>query len=162
MYPCSVLLFLIIGTKRKLDRTNKPQDHYDGPSAAKYGYFVAASSTPDANKESVSCRRYKSENKPGKICYIQKAYVTSNFKYPTVLMSMIYYLSSAMPSFSDVHAEHQTEASAPHPLSKFILVRLEYTDDDNPANILNRSAGFCKMTTTWDFNIRSTENEVSM
>ena len=32
----------------------------------------------------------------------------------------------------------------------FIIVRLEYEKEENPCNVLNRSAGFCKTTVSWD------------
>jgi len=40
-----------------------------------------------------------------------------------------------------------------HPLpvnTGFIIVRLEYEKEENPCNVLNRSAGFCKTTVSWD------------
>ena len=46
-----------------------------------------------------------------------------------------------------------SSSAATDPLSKFIIVRLEYNDNDNPSNILNRSAGFCKMAAKWEFNM---------
>ena len=39
-----------------------------------------------------------------------------------------------------------------HELSKFILVKLEYVDDDRPSAILQRSSGFCKVPISWKFN----------
>lgn len=36
--------------------------------------------------------------------------------------------------------------------NKFILVRLEYIENDNPSNVLHRSASFCKLPITWNFN----------
>ena len=41
----------------------------------------------------------------------------------------------------------------PEQLSKFILVRLEYVEEDRPSNILQRSAGFCRIPITWNFNV---------
>ena len=37
-------------------------------------------------------------------------------------------------------------------LSKFILVKLEYVEDDRASAILQRSSGFCKIPITWKFN----------
>lgn len=34
--------------------------------------------------------------------------------------------------------------------SNFVLVRLEYESDENPINVLTRSAGFCKVSVGWD------------
>ena len=37
------------------------------------------------------------------------------------------------------------------PLDNFIVVRLSYLPDESPCEILNRSAGFCKMPTVWEY-----------
>ena len=36
--------------------------------------------------------------------------------------------------------------------NKFILVRLEYIEDDKASNVLHRSAAFCKLPISWNFN----------
>jgi len=38
-----------------------------------------------------------------------------------------------------------------YPLHNFIVVRLEYLPNETPCEILNRSAGFCKMPTVWEY-----------
>ncbi|XP_023330843.1 uncharacterized protein LOC111703196 isoform X2 [Eurytemora carolleeae] len=38
-----------------------------------------------------------------------------------------------------------------YPLHDFLLVTLAYMPDENPCNILQRSAGFCKMTVGWQY-----------
>ena len=42
-------------------------------------------------------------------------------------------------------------------MSEFIIVRLSYAENEHPCNILNRSAGFCKMSATWEFG-KTTKN----
>ena len=37
------------------------------------------------------------------------------------------------------------------PLSAFILVVLDWEKEEHPCNVLNRSAGFCKMSCHWDY-----------
>ena len=39
--------------------------------------------------------------------------------------------------------------------NQFIVVRLEYEKEENPCNVLNRSAGFCKTTVSWDVVLAS-------
>ena len=61
----------------------------------------------------------------------------------------IYFISFFLESSFNT----KTDVTNLDPLSKFILVRLEYIDDDSPSNILHRSAGFCKMSLDWRFDV---------
>jgi hypothetical protein len=54
---------------------------------------------------------------------------------------------------SETSDKRENNDLLPDQLSKFILVRLEYVEEDKPSNILQRSAGFCKMPITWSFNV---------
>jgi len=38
-----------------------------------------------------------------------------------------------------------------YPLHNFIVVKLGYLENESPCEILNRSAGFCKMPTAWEY-----------
>ena len=38
-----------------------------------------------------------------------------------------------------------------YPLYNFLLVTLAYMPDESPCNVLQRSAGFCKMPVHWDY-----------
>ena len=56
---------------------------------------------------------------------------------------------AAMPS--QMHATPSQLHKHPLPVNTgFIIVRLEYEKEENPCNVLNRSAGFCKTTVSWD------------
>ena len=46
--------------------------------------------------------------------------------------------------------------------NKFILVQLEYIEDDKPSNVLHRSAAFCKLPITWNFNTLVSLEETEM
>ena len=46
--------------------------------------------------------------------------------------------------------------------NKFILVRLEYIEDDKPSNVLHRSAAFCKLPISWNFNTLVSIEETDM
>ena len=50
-------------------------------------------------------------------------------------------------------AKQNGDPAISHELSKFILVKLEYVDDDRPSAILQRSSGFCKVPISWKFNV---------
>ena len=53
--------------------------------------------------------------------------------------------------YSESSDERENDTLLPDQLSKFILVRLEYVEEDSPSNILQRSAGFCRIPITWNF-----------
>ena len=54
---------------------------------------------------------------------------------------------------AETSEERENNTLLPEQLSRFILVRLEYIEEDNPSNVLQRSAGFCKIPISWNFNV---------
>ena len=38
-----------------------------------------------------------------------------------------------------------------YPLHNFIVVTLDYVNDEPATQVLQRSAGFCKMSTSWEY-----------
>ena len=155
----------------KVNRTNNKRPNNDAESnepptkASKYGNFVsfvASSSNEDVPKKIegfiLPPKKVGKEPSSDFMGFCNNVIQNSRVEEPKIEES-----TGFKPNYQhhfDQHRKSNVENPFPQvhleldynfPLHNFIVVRLEYMPNENPCEILNRSAGFCKMPANWEY-----------
>jgi len=85
---------------------------------------------------------------------VQKRKIDDNKEHQPASKQFKYsnFVSANTPATNDKEIREQLNNPPPpnKERNEFIIVRLEYEKEENPCNVLNRSAGFCKTAVSWD------------
>lgn len=134
-------------------------------SNLKYGRFVSASNEPEtSNKKSDEPQQAVAPVEEEQVSAPAKTTREGSKRRPIVWDIQDDSKTAASVAKPSIQSKSQNQRNANptkkistynprDPLSGFVIVRLSYSPDENPGNILNRSGGFCKMMHTTNYSI---------